>query len=373
MTCVRVDDFDYDLPEELIAQTPLEDRSNSRLMIVDPIEQTMVHRHFRDIVSYLQPGDVLILNNSKVLPARLYGIKADTGAKIELLLTRPVKEHEWIAMAKPAKRLKKGTRIQFFAPNHESGQAHVRMGATADSHEPGQRTVIGEAEVTGELEEGLRQLRFYIHSSMEQFLDRAGSMPLPPYIHTPLKNRDRYQTVYAKTVGSVAAPTAGLHFTEALLQDIQDRGVHLDFVTLHVGLGTFRPVQVENVEEHVMHSEVYEVSERTAEVVNRAKAEGRRVIAVGTTALRTLESATVNGRLQSGGGETDIFIYPGYKFRMVDALITNFHLPKSTLLMLVSAFMGTDFTRHVYQEAVREKYRFFSFGDAMFITRRNDA
>jgi S-adenosylmethionine:tRNA ribosyltransferase-isomerase len=369
---VRVDDFDYDLPEELIAQTPLEDRSDSRLMIVDPVERTMTHRHFRDIVSYLQKGDVLILNNSKVLPARLYGVKAETGANIELLLTRPVKENEWIALAKPAKRLKEGTRILFFAPDVPYEESSLGMGARADLDKPAQRTVLGEAEVTGVLDEGLRQIRFYIHDSMEQFLDRVGSMPLPPYIHTPLKHRDRYQTVYAEAAGSVAAPTAGLHFTEALLQEIRERGVLTEFVTLHVGLGTFRPVQVENVEEHVMHSEVYEVSEQTAEVVNRAKAEGRRVIAVGTTALRTLESATANGRLQSGGGETDIFIYPGYKFRMVDALITNFHLPKSTLLMLVSAYMGTEFTRTVYQEAVRQKYRFFSFGDAMFITRRND-
>ncbi|MBX6351751.1 MAG: tRNA preQ1(34) S-adenosylmethionine ribosyltransferase-isomerase QueA [Thermoflavifilum sp.] len=344
---MRVDLFDYELPEELIAQTPLEDRADSRLMVVDPVNERIEHARFRDIGRFLRPGDVLVLNNSKVLRARLYGTKADTGARVECLLVRPVHdaENEWLALARPAKRLRPGTVIQF-----DDGRVTAEVTATAD--------------------EGMRVLRFHLDEPMEAFLERAGEVPLPPYIREPLKDQDRYQTVYAQQPGSIAAPTAGLHFTEQLLDEVRAMGVQVHFVTLHVGIGTFRPVKVERVEEHHMHSEWYEVSPQTASAVNQAKAEGRRVIAVGTTALRTLEAAGASGELRSGSGETDLFVYPGYRFRIVDALITNFHLPKSTLMMLVAALMGIDFTKRAYETAVRERYRFFSFGDAMFITRR---
>jgi S-adenosylmethionine:tRNA ribosyltransferase-isomerase len=349
---VRLEEFDYHLPEDLIAQTPLHHRSDSRLMIVDPVEQTINHGQFENIEDFLHSGDVLVFNNSKVLPARLYGIKADTGAKVELLLTRPVDEYVWEVMAKPAKRLKKGTILNFYSEDGDMKSAP-----------------LGFAEVAEVLEEGLRIVNFSVDDSMERFLDRVGSMPLPPYIHAKLEDRSRYQTVYAKTLGSVAAPTAGLHFTEELMDRLRAKGVELHFVTLHVGIGTFKPVQAETVEDHVMHKEVYEVTPEVAKAVNAAKRAGRRIIAVGTTALRTLESAVCSGELAAGQGDTDIFIYPGYKFQMIDALITNFHLPKSTLLMLVSTLLGTAFTRQVYAEAVSRRYRFFSFGDAMFITR----
>lgn len=349
---MRVEQFDYHLPEELIAQTPLPDRASSRLMVLDPRDKTILHRQFRDIVEFLMPGDVLVFNNSKVLPARLYGEKEETGAQVEVLLTKRLGSTEWEAMTRPAKRLKLGSRIRF-----------VHKGNTGEQEE-------GFAEVVGEKEEGIRHLRFDLTTSMEEFLDRMGEMPLPPYIHEPLSDKTRYQTVYAEEEGSVAAPTAGLHFTEELLESLRQKGVELQFVTLHVGIGTFRPVKVDVVEEHTMHTETYYVSVETSEAVNRAKQEGRRVIAVGTTALRTLESAQQNGQLMSGHGETGIFIYPGYEFGIVDALITNFHLPKSTLLMLVSALMGYASTMQAYEVAVHERYRFFSFGDAMFITRR---
>jgi S-adenosylmethionine:tRNA ribosyltransferase-isomerase len=381
---LRVADFDYELPPELIAQHPLADRDASRLMVVRPDTQTIVHKQFRDIVDELAAGDLLVFNNSKVLPARLYGVKKDTGARIEFLLTKRLSTYEWEAMARPAKRLKEGSQVVF---QTETGDE------------------LGQAEVLGAREDGLRVLRFTLggfcagHTisgletgldpdfnemsstpsvrsaispasslTMEEFLHQIGQMPLPPYIHQPLKEKNRYQTVYASPEGSVAAPTAGLHFTEFLLETLRERGVELQFVTLHVGLGTFRPVSVDKVEDHHMHSETYQVDASVAESINQAKSEGRRVIAVGTTALRTLESAQTGGVVQAGSGDTDIFIYPGYQFQVIDGLITNFHLPKSTLLMLVSALMGTEFTRQVYAEAVRKRYRFFSFGDAMFIT-----
>ncbi|MDQ0188738.1 tRNA preQ1(34) S-adenosylmethionine ribosyltransferase-isomerase QueA [Alicyclobacillus cycloheptanicus] len=347
-----VNAFDYDLPEELIAQTPLPDRSQSRLMVVDPVTGSVSHARFAEILAYLRPGDVLLLNNSKVIPARLFGTKADTGARIELLLTQQRSETEWEVLAKPAKRLRVGTRIYFPSPDAQPTDAPPY------------------AEVIGEQEGGIRHVRFTLDEPMFSFLDRVGVMPLPPYIHEPLADRDRYQTVYASPPGSVAAPTAGLHFTPALLEEIQRAGVEIYYLTLHVGIGTFRPVTVDKVEAHQMHSEWYEVPPETAAAVNRAKREGRRVIAVGTTAMRTLESAGASGEVKGGADDTDIFIYPGYKFRIVDALITNFHLPKSTLLMLVAAMMGLDFTKRVYETAVAERYRFFSFGDAMFITRR---
>jgi S-adenosylmethionine:tRNA ribosyltransferase-isomerase len=353
---LQVEDFDYELPDELIAQHPLKLRDASRLMIVSPQTQTLSHQNFRDLPAYLTAGDVLVFNDSRVIPARLYGVKEETGARVELLLTQAVSEFEWWALAKPAKRLKPGTRIRFCLP----GQAQAKSEAPV-------------AVVTADGEEGLRGFRFEQIQSMDEFLQVYGSMPLPPYIHAPLTDRDRYQTVYAKESGSVAAPTAGLHFTDELMENIKAKGVHIVYVTLHVGLGTFRPVSVERVEDHVMHTESYYVPADVANTVNRAKAEGRRVIAVGTTALRTLESACADGKLVAGHGDTGIFIYPGYAFQVVDALVTNFHLPKSTLLMLVSALMGTEFARHAYQEAVRLRYRFFSFGDAMFITERGGA
>lgn len=353
---MKVDEFDYHLPEHLIAQTPLADRSASRLMIVDPVAQSIKHKHFGELTSYLKPGDVLVFNNSKVLPARLFAVKSDTGARIELLLTKPVGEAEWQVMAKPAKRLREGVELRFVKPGLESSSSSEHY-----------------AVVTKVLEEGLRQVRFHVEGDFEQFLDQYGVMPLPPYIRTPLETKNRYQTVYADVAGSVAAPTAGLHFTEPMLDELQRMGVECVFVTLHVGLGTFRPVQVENVAEHVMHYETYQVSREAEERINRAKAEGRRIIAVGTTALRTLESATEeSGVLRAGSGETGIFIYPGYRFKMIDALVTNFHLPKSTLLMLVSALIGTEFMKEAYETAVQQEYRFFSFGDAMFITRRRE-
>jgi S-adenosylmethionine:tRNA ribosyltransferase-isomerase len=357
---VRVDEFDYELPEELIAQTPLPNRDDSRLMVVDPVTESIVHSHFRHLLDFLQPGDVLVFNNSKVLPARLFGTKADTGGRVELLLTRALSDKEWLSLAKPAKRLKEGTRIEFHV--HGPNDRHEADAQAAPS--------IGSAVVTKVLDEGLRVIRFDVEGPMVEFLEKAGTVPLPPYIQVPLQDTSRYQTVYAEAAGSVAAPTAGLHFTKELLSRLQDAGIETHYVTLHVGLGTFRPVQVDTVEAHKMHEEQYEIQPEVAEALNRAKSEGRRIIAVGTTSMRTLESAAVSGQVKPGRAETDIFIYPGYQFRFVDALITNFHLPKSTLLMLVAAMMGIEFTRRAYREAVQERYRFFSFGDAMFITRR---
>lgn len=351
---MRVEDFDYHLPEELIAQTPLENRADSRLLVVNPVTQEIIHSRFFQIQEFLRPGDILVLNNSKVLPARLYARKKDTDALVELLLLHPTANGmTWSALAKPAKRLKVGTELVFFAEG--------KIGSKA----------VGHAVVKDVMDDGLREIVFDVDEPFEQFLDRVGVMPLPPYIHATLEDRSRYQTVYAKTLGSVAAPTAGLHFTQDLLQRLRAYGVEIHFVTLHVGIGTFRSIQVENVEEHAMHHEWFELDESTAAAIRKGKLEGRRVIAVGTTALRTLESCVKDGECISQSGDTGIFIYPGYQFQIVDGLITNFHLPKSTLFMLVSAWMGIDFAKHVYALAIAEKYRFFSFGDAMFLTQRS--
>lgn len=338
-----VKDFDYYLPEELIAQDPLEDRSGSRLMVLDKETGEVEHKHFTDILSYLHPGDCLVINNTKVIPARLFGVKEDTRAKIEVLLLKRRENDIWETLVKPGKKAKPGTKL-----------------------------VFGDGLLTGEVldvvEEGNRLIQFHYEGIFEEILDQLGQMPLPPYIKHQLKDKDRYQTVYAKYDGSAAAPTAGLHFTKELLQKVKDMGVEIAEVTLHVGLGTFRPVKVENVLEHHMHSEFYMVSREAADKINRAKDDGHRVIAVGTTSTRTLEAASdENGRMHETSGWTEIFIYPGYQFKVIDALITNFHLPQSTLVMLVSALAGREHVLHAYELAVQEKYRFFSFGDAMFI------
>ncbi len=338
-----VKDFDYYLPEELIAQDPLEDRSGSRLMVLDKETGEVEHKHFTDILSYLHPGDCLVINNTKVIPARLFGVKEDTQAKIEVLLLKRKENDVWETLVKPGKKAKPGTRL-----------------------------VFGDGLLTGEVidvvEEGNRLIQFHYEGIFEEILDRLGQMPLPPYIKHQLKDKDRYQTVYAKYDGSAAAPTAGLHFTKELLQQVKDMGVDIAEVTLHVGLGTFRPVKVDNVLEHHMHSEFYMVSQEAADKINRAKDSGHRVIAVGTTSTRTLEAASdEKGRMREISGWTDIFIYPGYQFKVIDALITNFHLPQSTLVMLVSALAGREHVLHAYELAVQEKYRFFSFGDAMLI------
>lgn len=355
---MRVDEFDYQLPSHLIAQHPIENRSESRLMVVDPVTKTWQHRRFAQIVEELQSGDVLVVNDSRVLPARLVGEKCDTGGRFELLLLQPTGEDTYTALARPAKRLRQGSTLQFYPKG--------------DLSQP----LVGEAEVLKELPDGVREIRFTQMSSsdtLHAYIEKIGVMPLPPYIRAPLKDEERYQTVYARVTGSVAAPTAGLHFTQELLEELRSQGVLIAPVTLHVGLGTFRPVQVEEVSAHQMHSEWYEVPKETADIVNQAHANGKRVVAVGTTALRTLESAGSSGVLQATSGETDIFIYPGYRFRMANALITNFHLPKSTLFMLVSAWMGREFALQVYEAAIAEEYRFFSFGDAMFLKRRGEA
>ncbi len=338
-----VKDFDYDLPEELIAQDPIEDRSSSRLMVLDKSTGAIRHEIFRDIVNELQPGDCLVINDTKVIPARLFGVKAETEAKIEILLLKRREHDIWEVLVKPGKKAKPGTEIIF-------GDGRLKG------------TVIDVVE------DGNRLIRFSYEGIFEEILDELGQMPLPPYITHQLKDKNRYQTVYAKHEGSAAAPTAGLHFTKELLQQIQDMGVVIAHVTLHVGLGTFRPVKVDQVQDHHMHSEFYMVDEAEAEKINAAKAQGKRVIAVGTTSCRTLESAAdAEGTLKAGSGWTDIFIYPGYRFRVIDALITNFHLPQSTLVMLVSALAGREHILAAYKEAVKEKYRFFSFGDAMLI------
>ena len=337
-------DFYYELPQELIAQTPLKDRTASRLLVLDRKSGEMEHRRFRDITEYLRPGDCLVMNNTRVIPARLYGVKEDTGGKIEFLLLNRIDLDTWEIILKPGKRGRKGARFVF-------GDGALR------------------AEITEVKPDGNRIVRFEYEGVWEQLLDRLGEMPLPPYIKEKLTDKERYQTVYSKIDGSAAAPTEGLHFTEELIEQIKDMGVNTAYLTLHVGLGTFRPVSVENVEEHVMHSERYEINEETADLINRTRENGGRIIAVGTTSVRTLETAADDdGRLKAESGNTDIFIYPGYKFKAVDALITNFHLPESTLLMLVSAFAGKDKVFKAYEEAVKEKYRFFSFGDAMFIS-----
>lgn len=338
-----VKDFYYDLPQELIAQDPLEDRSSSRLMVLDKITGEVEHRHFKDITEYLRPGDCLVINNTKVIPARLYGVKDGTEAKIEILLLKRKENDIWETLVKPGKKCKIGTKI-----------------------------VFGEGILTGEVvdivEEGNRLIQFHYEGIFEEILDRLGQMPLPPYITHQLQDKNRYQTVYAKYDGSAAAPTAGLHFTPELLQQVRDMGVEIAEVTLHVGLGTFRPVKETDVLKHHMHSEFYKIEQSEADKINKAKKEGHRVIAVGTTSTRTLESAAdENGFLTEKSGWTEIFIYPGYQFKVIDALITNFHLPESTLVMLVSALAGREHVLAAYETAVEEKYRFFSFGDAMFI------
>ena len=339
-----VKDFDYYLPEELIAQDPLEDRSSSRLMVLDKKTGEIQHKIFKDILDYLKPGDCLVLNNTKVIPARLFGVKEGTQAKIEILLLKRKENDIWETLVKPGKKAKPGTKIIF-----------------------GDGLLVGE--VIDVVEDGNRLIQFSYEGIFEEILDQLGQMPLPPYITHTLKDKNRYQTVYAKYDGSAAAPTAGLHFTKELLEKVKAKGVDIAEVTLHVGLGTFRPVKVENVLDHHMHSEFYMVSAEAAEKINATKDRGGRVISVGTTSTRTLESAAdESGRLKECSGWTEIFIYPGYKFKLIDCLITNFHLPQSTLVMLVSALAGREHVLAAYEEAVKEKYRFVSFGDAMFIT-----
>ena len=336
-------DYYYDLPEELIAQDPLEDRSSSRLMVLDKETGNVEHHIFKEIIDYLNPGDCLVINDTKVLPARLYGNKVGTDAKIEVLLLKRREKDVWETLVKPGKKCKPGTVINF-----------------------------GDGILTGEVidvvEEGNRLIKFNYEGIFEEVLDRLGEMPLPPYITHKLKDKSRYQTVYAKYEGSAAAPTAGLHFTKELLKKIREKGVKIAHVTLHVGLGTFRPVKVDNILEHHMHSEFYMVDEEDANLINTCKENGGRIISVGTTSTRTLETVTdENGVVHEGSGWTQIFIYPGYKFKAIDCLITNFHLPESTLIMLVSALAGREKVLNAYEIAVKEKYRFFSFGDAMFI------
>ena len=340
---MNVKDFYFDLPQELIAQDPLEDRASSRLLVLDRETGEVTHRKFRDILGYLNPGDCLVINDTKVIPARLIGSREGTNAKIEVLLLKRRENDIWETLVKPGKKAKPGTVICF-----------------------GDGLLNGT--VIDVVEEGNRLIQFSYDGIFEEILDRLGQMPLPPYITHQLQDKNRYQTVYAKHEGSAAAPTAGLHFTKELLQEIEDKGVKLAHVTLHVGLGTFRPVKVENVLDHHMHSEFYMVEESEAEKINQTKRDGGRVICVGTTSCRTIESASdENGILKAGSGWTDIFIYPGYQFKILDCLITNFHLPESTLVMLVSALAGREHVLAAYEEAVKERYRFFSFGDAMFI------
>lgn len=337
-------DFYFDLPQELIAQDPLADRSASRLLMLDKNTGATEHHVFREIIDYLRPGDCLVLNNTKVIPARLMGVKEDTGATIEVLLLKRRENDIWETLVKPGKKAKPGARLTF-------GDGSLK------------------AEVLDVVEEGNRLIRFFYEGIFEEVLDRLGEMPLPPYITHKLQDKNRYQTVYAKYEGSAAAPTAGLHFTTELLEKIAEKGVDIAFVTLHVGLGTFRPVKEDNILEHHMHSEYYQVTDEAAGKINRAKERGSRVICVGTTSCRTVESAAgEDGRVEAGCDNTEIFIYPGYRFKVLDCLITNFHLPESTLVMLVSALAGRENVLHAYEEAIAEKYRFFSFGDAMFIT-----
>ena len=340
---LKTSDFYFDLPEELIAQDPLQVRSASRLLVLDKESGKTSHRGFSDILHYLAPGDCLVLNDTKVIPARLLGSKEDTGGAVEVLLLKRREKDVWECLVKPGKKAKPGTRLKF-------GDGLLT------------------AEVLETVEEGNRLIRFFYEGIFEEVLDRLGEMPLPPYITHKLEDKNRYQTVYAKQEGSAAAPTAGLHFTKELLADIEKKGVELAYVTLHVGLGTFRPVKAEHILEHHMHSEYYQVSKEAAEKINHAKRAGRRVICVGTTSCRTVESAAgEDGIVRPGCGDTQIFIYPGYRFKVLDALITNFHLPESTLIMLVSALAGREHVLHAYEEAVSKKYRFFSFGDAMLV------
>ncbi len=343
MSELKKSDFYFDLPQELIAQDPLEDRSASRLLVLNRKTGAVEHHTFREITNYVGSGDCLVLNNTKVIPARLMGVKEDTGAAIEVLLLKRRDNDVWETLVKPGKKARPGAKIVF-------GDGCLR------------------AEVLDVEEEGNRLIRFDYEGIFEEVLDRLGEMPLPPYITHKLQDKNRYQTVYAKYEGSAAAPTAGLHFTEELLAQIEEMGVNIAYVTLHVGLGTFRPVKADNILEHHMHSEHYEVTPETAELINRTKESGGRVICVGTTSCRTVESAAdENGRVQPGCGDTEIFIYPGYRFKVLDCLITNFHLPESTLVMLVSALAGRENVLAAYREAVEERYRFFSFGDAMLV------
>ena len=336
-------DFNYDLPEELIAQDPLEDRSSSRLMVLHKDTGRIEHKIFRDIIDYLNPGDCLVINDTKVIPARLMGIKEDTGAAIKVLLLKRNADDVWECLVKPGKKARTGARIVF-----------------------GEGLLVGE--IVDVIEDGNRMIKFHYEGIFEEILDKLGQMPLPPYITHKLQDKNRYQTVYAKNEGSAAAPTAGLHFTKELLEKIKEKGVNVVSITLHVGLGTFRPVKVDKIEEHHMHTETFNISKEAADTINRTKAAGGRVIAVGTTSCRTLESAAADdGTIPARSGDTDIFIYPGYKFKAIDCLITNFHLPESTLIMLVSALAGRDNIMNAYETAVKERYRFFSFGDAMFI------
>jgi S-adenosylmethionine:tRNA ribosyltransferase-isomerase len=341
---MKTDDFDYYLPEELIAQTPLEKRDSSRLLVLDRKTGEIEHKHFTDIVDYLEEGDTLVLNDTKVLPARLIGTKEETGAVIEVLLLKNINGDKWECLTKPARRIKKGTIVSF-------GDGQLKM------------------KCLEEFDEGIRHFEMIYDGIFYEILDKLGTMPLPPYIHEKLDDQSRYQTVYAKERGSAAAPTAGLHFTKELLSKIENKKINICYVTLHVGLGTFRPVSVENVENHEMHSEFYTMSKETAELLNETKKKGKRIIAVGTTSTRTLETiASKNdGVFKEESGFTKIFIYPGYEFKGIDCLITNFHLPKSTLVMLVSALAGKEKILNAYKIAVEEKYRFFSFGDSMFI------
>lgn len=337
---MEVTDFDYDLPEELIAQTPVEPRDSSRLLVMDKETGELEHRHFYNLPEYLKPGDLLVFNDTRVIPARLHGVKT-TGAHVEVFLLTRKNATDWEVLVKPGKKLQKGAQIKF------SEELSCEILETTDF--------------------GGRIARFHYDGIFEEILDRLGETPLPPYIHEKLKDSERYQTVYNRERGSAAAPTAGLHFTKELLKKIKDMGVKEVFVTLHVGLGTFRPVNESRIEDHKMHREFYTVSQEAADAINKAKREGRRIIAVGTTSVRTLESAGASGEMKAGGNWTSIFIYPGYQFRFVDALVTNFHLPQSTLIMLVSALSSRENILHAYKTAVEQKYRFFSFGDAMFI------
>lgn len=351
---MKTSDFYFDLPEELIAQVPLQNRTDSRLLVLDKKTGDIQHNHFRDLMQFLRPGDRLVLNDTKVLPARLIGHRIDSGTQVEILLLKrlsaeAILQHEleegciWEALAGPGKRARVGHQLAF-------GDGRLK------------------ATIVKVLPDGNRLVRFDFDGVFEEILDQLGQMPLPPYIHEKLEDRDRYQTVYAREEGSAAAPTAGLHFTKELLSQLQEQGIDISYVTLHVGLGTFRPVKVDKIEEHVMHREIYHIDEETAQAINETKKRGGRIIAVGTTSCRTLESAAIApGIVQSGSSETGIFIYPGYEFKILDALITNFHLPESTLIMLVSALAGRDHVLAAYNEAVKERYRFFSFGDAMLI------
>lgn len=340
---MTVEEFNYNLPEELIAQTPLKKRDESRLMVLDKDTGAIEHQHFKDIISYLEPGDTLVLNDTKVLPARLYGEKEDTKAAIEVLLLKNIEDDTWECLVKPARRIKVGTVVVF---------GHGKLKATC--------VYVGE--------EGIRHFNFSYEGIFLEVLEDLGTMPLPPYIHEQLDDQSRYQTVYAREVGSAAAPTAGLHFTKELLKEIEDKGIHIAYITLHVGLGTFRPVSVDTIEEHEMHSEFYQMTGEVAELLNETRKQGKRIISVGTTSTRTLETImNLYPEFRECSGWTNIFIYPGYKFKAIDCLITNFHLPKSTLVMLVSALAGRENILHAYKTAVEEKYRFFSFGDAMFI------